>query len=165
MDCEAEGEGDLMNNRIGFNVSLAAVVGIIVVIAAVLLSLPHSAVPAERAEPSFGADTDAAYYYPVGTVLAWSGWVVGMGGNQYGHWFDLADAVTQGSPNGKSIRCYTPANLAKYGKNSCVHVVGKIAAKGQIQVLRVTVDYQNQYPILPKFRVADRSQAKEPAQE
>ena len=151
------------NNRIAFNVSLAALVGIVVMIAAVLFSLPHTANPAERA--AFGADTDAAYYYPVGTVLAWSGWVIGSGGNQYGHWFDLADAVTQGSPNGKTIRCYTPANLAKYGKNICVHVVGKIAAKGQIQVLRVTIDYQNQFPILPKFRVADRSKAKEPAQE
>jgi hypothetical protein len=154
-----------MNNRVAFNVSLAALIGVIVVVAAVLLSLPHSANPAERAEPSFGATTDAAYYYPVGTVLAWKVWVVGMGGNQYGHWFDGADALTQGSVTGKTIRFYVPLNLLTFKKNTVVDVVGEIRAKGQVKVYRIAVDYQNQFRILPKFRVPDRSRAKQPAQE
>jgi len=130
-----------MNNRIAFNVSLAALVGIVVVIAAVLLSLPHTANPAERA--AFGAELDAAYHAPyVGTVIAVGGVVQGAGrgklagggGNQYTHWFDIINPAQKPFVG---VRIYFNGGFHP-GKGSFVIVEGRVIAPGRMQANRTT---------------------------
>jgi len=63
-----------MNNRIGFNVSLAAVIALVAVLAAILLCLPRSASPAVI-ETTCGAVHTA-------TIVAVASWQADAGGKQ-----------------------------------------------------------------------------------
>jgi len=146
--------------RVNRLVLIGVMVACILAVAAIFAKVAH---PATEIKPEFGALTSQAYSTSYqGAVLAWAGWVVGFGGNQYGYWFDLADVDTQSSIKGKTIRCYYPGGV-KITRNTMVIVVGQVKKPGQIKVLRLTVDFQNQPPLLSKFKppIVD----KQPAQE